>query len=65
LDKDIPEDPSPAVTRAIASARTLVAWEAGATGPDKDCGYEGPIVKSIAGKPCAQEERVPSALTPT
>jgi methanol--5-hydroxybenzimidazolylcobamide Co-methyltransferase len=54
LDKDIPRTFS-AVTRAIASARTLVAWEAGATGPDKDCGYEGPIVKSIAGKPTAQE----------
>ncbi|MBE6524376.1 MAG: methanol--corrinoid methyltransferase, partial [Thermoplasmata archaeon] len=24
-------------------------------GPDKDCGYEGPICKAIAGKPCAQE----------
>jgi methanol--5-hydroxybenzimidazolylcobamide Co-methyltransferase len=54
LDRDIPRTFS-AVTRAIASARTLIAWEAGATGPDKDCGYEGPIVKSIAGKPCAQE----------
>ena len=54
LDKDIPRTFS-AVTRAIASARSLVAWEAGASGPDKDCGYEGPILKSIAGKPCAQE----------
>jgi Methanol-cobalamin methyltransferase B subunit. len=44
-----------AVTRCISAARTLAAWEAGAVGPDKDCGYEGPIVKSIAGKPCAQE----------
>jgi methanol--5-hydroxybenzimidazolylcobamide Co-methyltransferase len=32
-----------------------VAWECGATGPDKDCGYEGPIIKAIAGKPTAQE----------
>ena len=54
LDKDIPRTFS-AVTRAIAAARTLVAIEAGATGPDKDCGYEGIIVKAIAGKPCAQE----------
>lgn len=54
LDKDIPRTFS-AVTRAIASARTLVAIECGATGPDKDCGYEGPILKSISGRPSAQE----------
>jgi len=54
LDKDIPRTFS-AVTRAIASARTLVAIEAGATGPDKDCGYEGPILKAISGRPSAQE----------
>jgi len=54
LDKDIPRTFA-AVTRAIASARTLVAYEAGATGPDKDCGYEGPILKAISGKPSAQE----------
>ena len=44
-----------AVTRAISAARTLCAWECGAVGPDKDCGYEGPIVKAIAGKPTTQE----------
>ncbi|MEI6795335.1 MAG: methanol--corrinoid protein co-methyltransferase MtaB [Methanomassiliicoccales archaeon] len=54
LDKDIPRTFA-AVTRAIASARTLVAYECGATGPDKDCGYEGPILKAISGKPAAQE----------
>ncbi|MDR3283416.1 MAG: methanol--corrinoid methyltransferase [Candidatus Methanoplasma sp.] len=54
LDNDVQRTFS-AVTRAISAARTLVAWEAGASGPDKDCGYEGPIAKSIAGKPCAQE----------
>jgi methanol--5-hydroxybenzimidazolylcobamide Co-methyltransferase len=54
LDHDIPRTFS-AITRAIAAARTLVAWECGATGPDKDCGYEGPIVKAIAGKPTSQE----------
>ena len=36
------------VTRAISAARALCAWEAGAIGPDKDCGYEGVIVKAIA-----------------
>jgi methanol--5-hydroxybenzimidazolylcobamide Co-methyltransferase len=54
LDKDVARTFA-AVTRAIASTRTLVAWEAGATGPDKDCGYEGPILKAIAGRPTAQE----------
>ena len=54
LDNDVQRTYS-AVTRAIASQRTLVAWECGASGPDKDCGYEGPICKAIAGKPCAQE----------
>ena len=54
LDKDIPRTFS-AVTRAIAAARTLVAIEVGATGPDKDCGYEGPIMKAISGRPCSQE----------
>jgi methanol--5-hydroxybenzimidazolylcobamide Co-methyltransferase len=54
LDKDIPRTFS-AVTRCIASARTLVAIESGATGPDKDCGYEGPILKAISGRPSAQE----------
>ena len=54
LDNDVQRTFS-AVTRAISAARTLVAWECGAAGPDKDCGYEGPIVKAIAGKPTAQE----------
>jgi len=54
LDNDVQRTFS-AVTRAISAARTLVAPECGATGPDKDCGYEGPIVKAITGKPAAQE----------
>ncbi len=54
LDNDVQKTFS-AVTRAIASARTLAAWECGASGPDKDCGYEGIICKAIAGKPAAQE----------
>ncbi len=44
-----------AITRAISAARTVVAWECGAQGPDKDCGYEGIICKAIAGKPTTQE----------
>ncbi len=54
LDKDVARTFA-AVTRAIASARTLIAYEAGATGPGKDCAYEGPILKAISGKPSAQE----------
>lgn len=44
-----------AVARAIAGARSLVAIECGATGPTKDCGYENPIVKSIASIPICAE----------
>lgn len=54
LDNDVQKTFS-AVTRCISAARTLAAWEAGAVGPDKDCGYEGIICKAIAGKPTAQE----------
>ena len=54
MDQDVQRTFS-AVTRAISAARTLCAWEAGAIGPDKDCGYEGVIVKAIAGKPTTQE----------
>ncbi|AKB27973.1 Methanol:corrinoid methyltransferase [Methanosarcina siciliae T4/M] len=43
------------IARAISAPRTLVAYEAGAIGPGKDCGYENTIVKSIAGVPMAQE----------
>lgn len=44
-----------AVARAIGAARSLVAYECGAMGPSKDCGYEGPILKAIAGVPIAME----------
>jgi methanol--5-hydroxybenzimidazolylcobamide Co-methyltransferase len=43
------------IARAISAARSLVAYEAGAVGPGKDCGYENTIVKSIAGVPITQE----------
>ena len=54
LDNDVQKTFS-AVTRCISAARTLAAWESGAVGPDKDCGYEGIICKAIAGQPTAQE----------
>lgn len=44
-----------AVVRAMGAARSLVALECGATGPDKDCAYEGPILKAIAGIPISME----------
>ncbi|WP_304123089.1 methanol--corrinoid protein co-methyltransferase MtaB [Methanosphaera cuniculi] len=44
-----------AIARSIAGARSLVAVECGATGPTKDCGYENPIVKAIAGVPICAE----------
>ncbi|HSW40795.1 MAG TPA: methyltransferase MtaB domain-containing protein [Acidobacteriota bacterium] len=40
-----------AVARIATVVRTLVAVEQGAMGPDKDCGYEGPYLKAIAGIP--------------
>ncbi|HII00413.1 TPA: methanol--corrinoid methyltransferase [Methanosarcinaceae archaeon] len=43
------------VARAISAGRSLCAYEAGATGPGKDCGYENTIIKSISGVPIAQE----------
>ena len=54
LDNDVQRTFS-ALTRAISAARTVVAWECGAVGPDKDCGYEGPICKAIAGNTTSQE----------
>ena len=44
-----------AVVRAITAVRTLVAYECGAVGPGKDCGYENPILKAITGCPMAME----------
>jgi methanol--5-hydroxybenzimidazolylcobamide Co-methyltransferase len=44
-----------AVVRAMSAARALVAFEQGAVGPSKDCAYEGPIMKAIAGVPIAME----------
>ncbi|HEY3424767.1 MAG TPA: methyltransferase MtaB domain-containing protein, partial [Negativicutes bacterium] len=44
-----------AVVRVASVARTLAAYEAGAVGPNKDCGYEGVYCKAIAGIPIAME----------
>jgi methanol--5-hydroxybenzimidazolylcobamide Co-methyltransferase len=44
-----------ALSRAIAAARSLVAYESGAIGPGKDCGYENPIIKAVTGLPMSME----------
>lgn len=44
-----------AVIRVIAAVRSLAAYEAGAVGPHKDCGYEGVFVKAITGTPISME----------
>jgi methanol--5-hydroxybenzimidazolylcobamide Co-methyltransferase len=44
-----------AVVRAISAVRSLVAYECGAVGPGKDCGYENIILKAITGYPMAME----------
>jgi methanol--5-hydroxybenzimidazolylcobamide Co-methyltransferase len=54
LSKDIPHTLA-ALSRAASAARSLVAYECGATGPGKDCGYENPIIKAITGIPISTE----------
>lgn len=54
VSKDVPHVFA-ALARAIAAARTLVAYECGATGPTKDCAYEDPIIKAMTGVPIATE----------
>ncbi len=44
-----------AVDRAITVVRSLVAYEQGAVGPGKDCGYENPFIKVITGYPMSME----------
>lgn len=44
-----------ATIRVMTVARSLVAFERGAIGPNKDCAYEGPYIKAITGCPIALE----------
>jgi methanol---5-hydroxybenzimidazolylcobamide Co-methyltransferase len=44
-----------ALVRAASVPRSLVAYEMGATGPSKDCAYEGVYMKAIAGVPISME----------
>lgn len=44
-----------AVVRAVSAVRSLVAYECGAVGPGKDCGYENIFIKAVTGRPMAME----------
>ena len=44
-----------AVVRVASVPRSLVAYTVGAKGPSKDCAYEGPYLKAIAGVPISME----------
>ncbi|MDR0814377.1 MAG: hypothetical protein LBN37_01345 [Bacteroidales bacterium] len=44
-----------ALVRVISVVRSIVAIEEGATGPHKDCGYEGVFIKAITGIPISME----------
>lgn len=44
-----------AVIRPMGAVRSLVAYEQGATGPGKDCAYENPVIKAVAGVPISME----------
>ena len=46
-----------AVVRVAAVPRSLAAYQAGAVGPSKDCAYEGPYMKAMAGVPISMEGR--------
>jgi len=43
------------VVRTISAVRSLVAYEQGAIGPGKDCGYENLFLKAITGLPMSME----------
>jgi methanol---5-hydroxybenzimidazolylcobamide Co-methyltransferase len=44
-----------AVVRAATAARSLIAYEEGAVGPGKDCGYENVYLKAVTGLPMSME----------
>lgn len=46
-----------AIVRVATVTRSLVAYEAGAIGPSKDCAYEGPFIKAVTGVPISMEGR--------
>jgi methanol--5-hydroxybenzimidazolylcobamide Co-methyltransferase len=44
-----------AIVRVLGTVRAIVAVEAGAKGPGKDCAYENPFLKTITGNPSSGE----------
>lgn len=44
-----------AAIRVMSVPRSLIAFEQGAIGPNKDCAYEGPYIKAITGCPISLE----------
>ncbi len=44
-----------AVVRTASVARSLQAYQQGASGPSKDCAYEGPFIKAMTGVPISME----------
>lgn len=54
LGKELPHTLA-AFVRAIGASRSLVAYEQGALGPGKDCGFENIIIKAITGYPMSFE----------
>lgn len=44
-----------AIVRAVSACRSLVAYEQGAAGPGKDCGYENVFLKAVTGFPMSME----------
>lgn len=54
ISKDVPHTLA-VLCRAIGASQSLIAYECGATGPGKDCGYENVMVKAITGIPMSME----------
>jgi len=54
-DRDYVSKVFAAVVRVMTAVRSLVAYEEGAVGPHKDCGYEGVFIKAITGTPVSME----------
>jgi len=54
-----------AVVRVMTVARSLVAYERGATGPGKDAAYEGPYIKAITGCPISVAAAEAAVAFPT
>ncbi len=54
-----------AVVRVASVPRSLIAYEMGAVGPGKDCGYENPYIKAITGVPISMEGRTAACAHPS